>query len=82
MYTLAGNILEKLSHQPFEGLVNEKLLQPLGMNSSNFRHEGNLNGILRASQYGYIYSGSPPVKITPDKYRYQISLPFFKQKPL
>ncbi len=71
MYALAGKIAEKLSNQPFEKLMKDRLLHQLGMTSTTFRHEGTVERIVRASQYGYIYTGSPPVNISADKYRYK-----------
>lgn len=69
MYALAGKVVEVLTKKPYEDNVRDEILKPLGMMSSNFRHEEVPPGFTRASQYGFVYSDGPLIKITSDKYR-------------
>ena len=38
MYMVAGKVAEKLGAKPWEALIKEHLLEPLGMNATEFIH--------------------------------------------
>ena len=68
MYSLAGEVVEVLTNKSYESNLREEILAPLGMLSTNFRHEEVPPGVARASQYGFIYVGGPLLKMTADKF--------------
>ena len=55
-YTLVGCILERVTSQPFEQVLADSVLAPLGMNTSTFRVTGDIQ---RALAPGHLGPGEP-----------------------